>query len=58
MTLGYPTTQALALRGSPRKVQRRPAIYPHLKGDRQAARQEVLNQFLIDPISYLSLEFE
>ena len=35
----------------PRKVRRRPAIYPPLKGDRQAARQEFLNQFLLDPIS-------
>ena len=39
------------VRYEPRKVRRRPAIYPHLKGDRQAARQEVLNQFLVDPIS-------
>ena len=28
----------------PRKVRRRPAVYPALKGDRNAARQEVLNQ--------------
>ena len=39
------------VRYEPRKVRRRPAIYPHLKGDRKAARQEVLNQFLVDPIS-------
>lgn len=39
------------VRYEPRKVRRRPAIYPHLKGDRQAARQEVLNQFLAHPIS-------
>lgn len=30
----------------PRKVRRRPAVYPALKGDRNAARQEILNQIL------------
>lgn len=39
------------VRYEPRKVRRRPAIYPHLKGDRKTARQEVLNQFLLNPIS-------
>ena len=39
------------VRYEPRKVRRRPAIYPPLKGDRQTARQEFLNQFLLDPIS-------
>jgi hypothetical protein len=30
----------------PRKVRRRPAVYPALKGDRKAARQEILNQIM------------
>lgn len=35
----------------PRKVRRRPAVFPALKGDRNDARQEVLNQILLDPNS-------
>ena len=33
------------VRYEPRKVRRRPAIFPNLKGDRKAARQELLEQF-------------
>jgi hypothetical protein len=31
----------------PRNVPRRPAVYPALKGDRNAARQEILNQIFV-----------
>lgn len=44
-------SQPNKVRYEPRKVRRRPAIYPPLKGDRKAARQEVLDQFLAHPIS-------
>ena len=33
------------VRYEPRKVRRRPAIFPNLKGDRNTARQELLEQF-------------
>ena len=39
------------VRYEPRKVRRRPAVFPALKGDRNDARQEVLNQFLPNPNS-------
>ncbi len=39
------------VRYEPRKVRRRPAVFPALKGDRNDARQEVLNQFSSDPNS-------
>lgn len=39
------------VRYEPRKVRRRPAVFPALKGDRQAARQEILDQFLLEPNS-------
>jgi IS4 transposase len=39
------------VRYEPRKVRRRPAIFPLLKGDRNAARQEFLNQFSPHPNS-------
>jgi len=39
------------VRYEPRKVRHRPAVFPALKGDRNDARQEVLNQFLPNPNS-------
>ncbi len=39
------------VRYEPRKVRRRPAVFPALKGDRNAARQEILDQFSLDPNS-------
>lgn len=33
------------VRYEPRKVRRRPAVFPALKGDRDTARQEILNQW-------------
>jgi hypothetical protein len=39
------------VRYEPRKVRRRPAVFPALKGDRNEARQELLNQILLDPNS-------
>ena len=39
------------VRYEPRKVRRRPVVFPALKGDRQTARQQLLDQFLLDPIS-------
>ena len=38
-------------RYEPRKVRRRPAVFPPLKGSRNDARQKVLNQFLSNPNS-------
>ncbi len=39
------------VRYEPRKVRRRPAVFPALKGDRNAARQEILDQFSPNPNS-------